>query len=166
MLRNLGKSVQGHVLDVNRKHFNRALSNFDSNLYTKWNPNKNKGNGLWEIRMKPLRSITIYEGEFQGAKLFRVEPVEHPVINHILDVPFLNYSVISRLREMDAWENKTMIEDGDALAEKFRNQERARNKEELRYQIRHHKKYFETLQDEMRSGRNPIGLLTGRYRHG
>src|SRR5690242_19591015 len=93
-----GKIIQGHVLDVNRRHFERALKHYDRQLYTKWNWRKNGGTGCWEIRLKPAKPYAFYEGEFMGAKLFKIEYVETDIVNHILDVPYLNYSVLNRLR--------------------------------------------------------------------
>lgn len=162
-IKNLGKCVQGHVLDITRKHFDRSLKNYDRLLYTKWNWRKNGGNGCWEVRRRPEKPYALYEGQYQGVKLFTVEYIETDAINHVLDVPFLNYAALERVKEMDAWVVDNYLDTIEYAAEKQRSHLEQQNRDELRYQIKHHRKAFSILQEEMQGGRNPLKFLSGTY---
>lgn len=157
----LGKVVEGHVLDVNKKHFLEKLQQYDPLLYVKWNSEKNQGNGCWEIRRRPSKLTPIYEGEWQGQKLFRLEYVEQDLIHHVLDVQFLNYNVLNKLKEMDTWTSKTWVEDLDYEAERLKDKQETREREHWRSVIRDNRKYFKDLQEQVKSGYDPFSFFRG-----
>jgi hypothetical protein len=62
----LGKLIEGHVLDVNKRGFERVLRDLDDRLYVRWNPRKIKGHGCWEIRRAPGVYTAIHQATYQG----------------------------------------------------------------------------------------------------
>lgn len=160
---NLGRTVEGHVLDCNKKELIRLLKNYDSKLYLKWNPNKNKGYGMWEIRRTPNEKTAVYECDYRGAKIFSLKAVENDLINHVLDVPYLNYRVMNRIKEMDAWVNKRLIEDMDYQAEKNLIASELKAEADRKYMIKHNKKYFGQLKQLVQDGYNPAYFFNGKY---
>jgi hypothetical protein len=160
----LGNVVVGHVLDVNKKYLEKALKHYDKQLYLKWNARKNEGNGCWEVRRTPNQPVALLEGEWQGRNIFVLDYVENDIVHHILDVPFLNYDILTRIKEMDAWNNPNLVADNDYKAQKMKEEANSKHRAELRYQIGHFRKQFAELQEETRSGRNPLKLLSGQYK--
>lgn len=157
----LGNTIEGHVLDVRKEPFLRALKDLDSRLYIKWNPEKNAGNGCWEIRIKPTKKVPVYKTTLNGVKYFELEYVEDNLIHHILDVPCLNYRVITRLREMDAYAQKDWLENMDYQAEKALIEKENKADAERRYLVKENKKYFRELQELVQSGYNPFSFFNG-----
>lgn len=158
-----GSVVQGSVLDMNKKYFCEKLKQYDPRLYLKWNPKKRKGHGVWEIRIKPSKPTLVYHGEFMGQELCSLEYIESDMIHHVLDVNVLNMQVFNKLREMDAWENKNLIAEGDYEAERQLIKQELQQDEERLRMIRENKKYFRELHEVARSGVNPASLFFGRY---
>lgn len=159
-----GRVVQGSVLDINKEYFCEKLKQYDKRLYLKWNPNKRGGRGIWEIRITPTKKTRIEHGEFQGAQLGTLEYVESDLIHHVLDVPILGMHVFNKLREMDAWENKNLIAEGDYEAERRLIKQELQQDEDRLHMIRENKKYFRELHAAAKSGINPASLFFGRYK--
>lgn len=159
-----GNIIQGSVLDIDKRYFERKLKEYEPRLYLKWNPKKNRGFGVWEIRIRPTKKTAIYQCDYQGSKIFTLEYVESDYTHHILDVPVLNMRVFTRLREMDHWENKTLADDLDYLSEKALIKAELEEDENRRRYIRENKKYFREMYEATRSGINPFSLFFGRYK--
>lgn len=103
-----GSVVRGDVLDVSKAGLEAALKAYDPQLYLKWNPKKLGGHGVWEVRRAPEEKSAIFHGEFNGGELYSIEEFEVDMIAHIMDVPYLNYSVVERLKSMDQWAKSGM----------------------------------------------------------
>jgi hypothetical protein len=157
-----GRIITGHVLDSSKVPLERKLRELDSQLYIKWNPRKLKGYGVWEIRRRPdlktVKDFALYNGDCYTL----VDYVENDFENHILDVPFLNYGVLNRLREMDTW---SVSRDG----EKFGNEMEYRAKKaeenikeaaqsEKRYALKQHRGMIRDLMDYTLSGGDPSDI--------
>lgn len=149
-----GKLVQGSLFDCNKKRLERMLKDYDKQLYLKWNPKKNKGWGCWELRRRPNQKTLITHdcGDFV---IHKVAYKENDLVHHVLDLEYLSYSVLDRLREMDAWENKRLIADGDYEAERRQDREYDKYVEDRRHAIRQDKKYWKEYLELVRSGYNP-----------
>ena len=157
----VGRVSRGDVLDVNVKAFERTLKAYDSQLYVGWNPDKYRGNGCWEIRRKPdtLRTKSIYDlGPFYYEE---AEKLETDIIHHVLDCGFLNYDAMNKLRSMDAWDNKQhWIHDIEYLENKKQEENEAKARKELRYNIKQNQKVFDEFKELVKSGVNPAQVLT------
>lgn len=162
-INNVGNTVEGHVLDINKTYFKQKLRQFDPRLYLKWNPKKRQGHGMWELRIKPLKKTAVYVGSMEGYSFIKLEDVENDLTHHILDLPTLDMRVFTRLREMDAWTNKTMLEDADYLAEQMLIKQELEIDDMRRRMIKENKRYFSDMYEAVRSGVNPASLFFGRY---
>lgn len=157
---NISKIVHGHVLDVKKDSLERSLKNYDKQLYLKWNPDKNKGHGLWEIRRIPNQKTAVPKTEFQGRVWFELEYVEDDFTNHILDVPYLNYGVLNKLYDMDTWRYQSWIDEMDYQAKRKQENEISRLDSERKELIRENRKYFAELREAVRSGYNPAWFFS------
>lgn len=166
-VKNIGRVVKGTVFDCNRKFLDKRLRDIDPRLYTSWNPYKNGGRGIWEIRILPSKKSEIYYGEYEGSPIFRLEYREDSMVHHIMDVPCLHENILNRLREMDTTKVITSMSTfSDWLEyEEDRVNEKADKalKEELMLRLKEERKYMEILYEEARSGRNPADFFRGDY---
>lgn len=96
-----GNIIQGHVLDSNKKHLERALKDYDKQLYIRWNPKKVKGFGCWEVRRKPEFKTIVDYCEFEGHTILDLDYVEVDAVHHVLDAAFLNYQIVEKIKDMD-----------------------------------------------------------------
>ena len=158
-----GHVIKGNTLDCNKKHLERALRDYDRQLYLKWNPDKNDGNGMWELRRRPNEKTAVPKWELNGQIAFELEYVEQDTVNHVLDLPVLNYAILTRLREMDAWAVKDWVKKFDEASVAARDKAFAENKADLKYAISQYKRAFSDLRDEIKSGRNPADFLAGNW---
>lgn len=178
-----GKIIEGSVLDCNKKHLLKALKDYDKHLYLKWNPYKTYDNGnleklplpgdphytgksgigVWELRRRPEKKLAVPKWELGESIIFNLEYVESDIVNHVMDLPALNYNCLVRLREMDTWEVQNYVSDLEYRESKALEAEYAKNRAELRYNVKHHKKAFEDFREYVRSGRNPTDLLIGDW---
>ena len=81
----VGKISQGHVLDVAKGPFERALKDYDPLLYVRWNPKKVRGHGCWEIRRKPEMKGVREVVEFQGMSFVVIEHCELDIVSPNLE---------------------------------------------------------------------------------
>lgn len=158
-----GHIVIGHVLDCNKKHLEKALKDYDRQLYLKWNPDKDSGRGLWEVRRKPDHMTAVPKWEYGDIIVFELQYVENDLVHHVMDVPYLNYQILTRIREMDAWNTKNWAAELDYRADKARDKAFDENRENLRYAIKQHRRAFEDLREHIRSGKNPAEFLRGTW---
>jgi hypothetical protein len=154
-----GNIIRGHVLDCSKVPLERKLRELDSNLYVKWNPRKLKGFGTWEIRRRPelktAKDFAIYKGDCYTL----VDYVENDMENHILDVPFLNYGVITKLESMDTW---SVSRNTDVFAAAMESRAASAQqkidenaKSERRYELKQQRSMIRDLMDYTLSGGDP-----------
>jgi len=148
----VGKLVSGHVLDVNRKPFERALRDLDPHLYVRWNSKKLRGWGCYEIRRKPSQKTAIYQGSHAGVNYMKVQYVEFNDIHHVIDAAFLNYDVIRKLKEMDTWTNKNWVADFEKGEEDYRDARQAKALDHLKDVIRDNRSAMRDLMHMVQSG--------------
>ena len=149
-----GKLVQGHVMDVDVKAFNRALRELDKRLYTRWNPDKLRGWGCWEIRMRPRKKSALYMGSYEGKAIWMLEELEVNAVHHVLDCAFLNYDAIRKLKEMDTYDKKHFIHDLEYLEQQSANEANAKAHAERKYEMNYYKTAIKDLYSRVRSGEN------------
>lgn len=154
-----GWTIRGHVLDVNVAAFNRALKQYDKQLYTVWNPHKMRGWGCWEIRRLPNQKMVTYQCTHEGNTFFKLEYVETDIIHHVMDCAFLNYDAIRRLKEIDAWNNPNWVADLERREETFRQRELERRQADLKYSIKQNKTVARDFMEAVRSGVTPAQIL-------
>lgn len=99
----VGKVSEGHVLDCNKRSFERVLKDYDCMLYVKWNPKKMKGHGCWEIRRKPEFYSAVDVGELPDCYIVKMGLYENDLVHHVLDCAFLNYDQLRKIQEMDTF---------------------------------------------------------------
>ncbi len=156
-----GKLIRGNVLDVNQKYFDRALRFYDRQLYSKWNPEKLKGNGCWEIRRKPEFNSCLDIAEFNGSLIFKVGPKEIDLVHHVLDCAYLNYDAIRKLKEMDTWQygNSTQWQDEvERRTKSKKDLEKENRLKEKRYMVEHFRAEIKAFKEMVRDGKNPHAI--------
>lgn len=149
-----GKISKGHVLDVAVKPFERALKDQDSRLYVRWNPFKLRGNGCWEIRIRPRLKSALYAGSFQGHDIMVIDYQEVDDISHILDCAFLNYDQINKLKRMDTDNPNHWLHDVDYKEQQIDEELRRKALEERKYNMRQNKAAMHEIYERARSGEN------------
>ncbi len=155
-----GKLVRGHVLDVAKHGLERMLKDYDPQLYVKWNPKKLNGWGVWEVRRRPSMKVVSDIVEFQGASYVRIDWFENDIESHILDVPYLNYDVLTKLKSMDMWNQNQqyfvdMLESREAS---HRANEEAKNRADMQYRAKQYKNEFRAFKEAVCSGLNPAEI--------
>lgn len=147
----VGQISKGHVLDCNKKAFERALRNHDPLLYVTWNPKKMRGHGCWEIRRKPEFYSAVDVAELPDCYVVKLGLYENPMVHHVLDCAFLNYDQLRKIQEMDTWrygdaktwqdmiEQKTLDRQAHELSQGMKR--RAEAAKEFKQQIRAMKEY-------------------------
>lgn len=159
----VGRVSVGHVLDCNKKAFEKTLRNYDPLLYVVWNPFKVKGHGCWEIRRKSDLLTPVDVAELDPERIIlKLDYKEYNWVNSIMDCEFLNYDAFRKLKEMDMWQYAT---DGESLDEVIRRKTRdkqeqiaARREEELRYMSKYFSKELRAWREAIRGGANPYEI--------
>lgn len=154
-----GSVVKGSIWDCSMKAFQRAIKAYDSKLYVKWNPKKNNGYGMWELWREPNDKTWVEVGELNGEKILAPIFITKSLVHHVLDMPFLTTNVVSRLREMDAWENKNFAKQLDEQVDAHEEKVRRQRDEERRAYIREERKYLKEFKELVQSGYNPFWFL-------
>lgn len=150
----VGKVVKGHVLDVNVKAFGQALKELDKRLYVRWNPEKIKNHGCWEIRISPSKPVALHMGTWQGTDFYSLEYIEQNTIHHILDCAFLNYDALRKLKEMDTANPKHFIHSLEYDEQVRTNERYQRARDERTYAIKQNRTAIKELYERARSGEN------------
>lgn len=158
-----GKIVRGHVLDCNKKYLERALKDYDSQLYLEWNPKKANGMGMWELWRTPNTKTAVPRWEIGNQIVFDLQYVPNDLIHHVMDLPVLNYNCLNRLKEMDTWGIKDWVNDLEYREAAAKEKEFKNNREDLTYAIKQYRRAFADLREEIRSGRNPADFLEGNW---
>lgn len=160
----IGKVVKGHVLDVNVKTIERQLQNYDKQLYIIWNPAKNSGNGIWEVRRRPNEKFAVYWSTVGETDFFKLEYVELDLVNHVLDVPRLDYRLPEKIKAMDAWVHKDYGKYLDDAADNEERKARKRENEEFRYKLKQERQHIQAFKEFVRSGYNPAYFLSQKFK--
>lgn len=155
-----GNVVVGSVLDCNRSHFERLLRAYWDRLYVGWNPFKNEGNGCWEVWARPsVKTPTVSYDDGDIAIIttsYKPSDFEHWVD----DLPYLNYTFINRLREMDSWQNKQLNQQTDDAVDEYKAKLEKDEDEHLKYVVKHNKSVFRDLLDYTQAGYDPVQFFT------
>lgn len=159
----VGQVTHGHVLDVARGPFERALRDYDSLLYVTWNPKKLKGWGCWEIRRRPEKKIAVDIVPYHGNTYVRCEYVEQDMVNHVLDCAFLNYDQLRKIRSMDMWskfggKGESFGAKLDAMQDAAQAREKAAAIESRRYMAKQFKSEIKDFKEMILSGTNPADI--------
>jgi hypothetical protein len=154
-----GKVVKGHVFDVNKKHLEKALKDYDNQLEIRWHTDKNRGRGCWELWRRPSQMTLIP----RAAGFFELRYVYKPMIHHVMDVEFLSYNIITKLKEMDAWQHADYDQALIDQSREIERKTRAAAKEELRYGLKHNRRFVTAFKDAVASGYNPGAFFFGNY---
>lgn len=155
----LGNIIVGSVWDCNKAALERSLKFYDSQLYIKWNPNKRRGHGIWEIRRRPNRMTPVYQGQWQGKDLYTMEWKEIDHVHHVLDVPVLRYDVLAKIKSMDTFGQKNWLAAQDYEATRIYDKIEKGAREELKYEIKQHKQEWRDFARLVSEGHNPGQVL-------
>lgn len=153
-----GNLVKGSVLDVNSKALEIKLRDYDKLLYLAWNAKKLKGMGCWEIRRQPPQKSAVPKTEFMGQVWFVLEYVENNLVNHVLDVPVLNYDVLGKISQMDTTKVVDWVADLEYKRMKYEEKLKAEEKRELSALYRDNKREMREFKELVASGFNPARI--------
>ena len=159
-----GRLVKGNLFDVRPKAMERVLKDYDPQLYVKGNTEKYGGWGCWEIRRRSNLPEKVLKLEHKGVKLYRYEYTELDIINHVLDVPFLDYQTLGKLKSIDTWATDNWVAklEDDEFDEE--NAAIKRSLEEMKYRFRQHKREMKDFKEAVASGYNPLDFFMGQYK--
>lgn len=161
ILKPTGRLIVGNTLDCNKNYVERCLKFYDKQLYLKWNPKKRGGWGMWEVRRKPEFLTHVFQGTFNGSKLYTAEYVEMDIVNHVLDVEVLHENILGKIKSMDSWGTSNYIDGLDYAAAKHKEQEQKKAREEMRYNAKQHKREWKEFAALVAQGVNPSHILKG-----
>lgn len=157
-----GNTIQGHVLDASRAPLEEMLRDYDPQLYIKWNPNKLRGWGCWEIRRRPNEKDIIETFHFEGMAIAVLAYKELNIINHVMDVPFLNYSVMDKLKGMDQWKDsykgKDFTKNIEYAEAKYDEKVEDKIHADREYNLKQMKSEIRYFKDYVLSGHNPARI--------
>lgn len=159
-----GRLIVGNTMDCNKAALERALKFYDSQLYLNWNPKKRGGWGMWEVRRRPDTMSKVYHGKINGVPLYTFEYKELDIIAHVIDLPVLSYDVIGKIKAMDTWANgelKNFSRNLEYSEAKHREKEEKKNRDELRYNIKQHKREWREFAQLVSQGVSPSQVLKG-----
>jgi hypothetical protein len=157
-----GRIAKGNVLDCAVGPLERALRDYDPQLYFRWNAKKLKGWGCWELRRRPDNKKVVETAVFEGNTIVRVEYKENNFENHVKDFAFLNYSALKWVQDHDAWKyghkGRDFMKEAEYREAKFDEREEDRAVNELEYNLKQHKSEIRAYRDHIASGGNPYDL--------
>lgn len=156
-----GNLIEGHVLDVARKPFERALKDYDPQLYVKWNPKKLRGHGCYEIRRKPESTTIVDYAEVGSTVYFKLGYIENNLIAHVLDCAFLNYDQLRKIQEMDTFKlgPQQWIADRDYTLKQQTDARKAKARQEMAYEAKQYKRELRDFKEFVLSGNNPHQIM-------
>lgn len=158
-----GRVIKGSVLDCNKKFLERALQDYDKQLYLKWNAKKRSGLGVWELRRKPNTKTAVPKYELNGHIVFELEYLENDLLHCIIDVPVLNYDLLAKLKQMDTWVNKDWVSQLEYDEAKSKDRAHEKNREDLKYRMLQYRRALGDFKEEVRAGRSPADFLRGTW---
>lgn len=158
----MGKLITGHVLDVAKRPLERKLQDYDKQLYLRWNPNKMRGHGCWEVRRRPeMKSVVDITPLPDGSgEIVKIDYQEIDIVNHVMDVAYLNYDILTKLQSMDTWNtNRAYFVDQLESRERAHVEKKQREaKERMKYHAREYKREIRDFKEMLLSGLNPAEL--------
>ena len=157
-----GKIIEGHVLDCAKKPLEEKLRQYDEFLYLQWNAKKLWGWGCWELRRRPeqhqIQQI-LHIGEMKIAILSKKEI---GIVNHVCDVPFLNYSLLEKVKRMDTWQQsykaKDWAHDYEYREAKYMEQMDEKRQSNLRYNLKQLKNEIRDFREYVLEGHSPADI--------
>lgn len=157
-----GKMIIGHVLDVKKEPLERALRDYDPLLYLKWSPKKLHNWGCWEIRRRPAMKTIVDTVQHANANYLVLGYREVDLVHHVLDVPFLNYDVLTKLAKMDTWSYGATrwVNDLDYNQAKYEERQVSKARAELAAMARDIKPMISDLREKILSGWNPAQIAS------
>lgn len=157
-----GKIITGHVLDVAKKPLEEKLKDYDKNLYLKWNPKKLRGHGCWEVRRRPemKQVVDIVPLPDGSGEIVKIDYHELDIINHVMDVAFLNYDILNKLKAMDTWNTNRNYFVDQLESRERENVEKKRQaaRERMRLHAREYKREIRDFKEMLLSGLNPAEI--------
>lgn len=165
-----GHLITGSVLDVNRKELERKMQQYDSQLYLKWNPQRQQGQGVWEVRRRPEKKSITKVHYFGGNTYVELDYKENDFENLIWRVETLNYQILDRLKETDVWAQVNYdpehhsrltkaLRDGDHNREAKEDKGLRDARKEAIYKLNQDKSILRDFQEKINSGVNPALLM-------
>lgn len=159
-----GRLSVGHVLDVNQKAFEETLQFYDKQLYTKWNPEKLRGWGCWEIRRRADTKSVSDIVQLEGINILKIDYVDFNDIHHVLDCAFLNYDALRKLKEMDVFMNENHwardLNKAESLEASRKERQKELAKKEKIYAIRQNKAAMKKFMNLVKDGHHPGQILS------
>lgn len=159
-----GNTIRGHVLDVSVDPLEQALRDYDPQLYVKWNPKKLKGWGCWEVRRKP-ESMVVTSSDVHDLGDYSISTPRYKeldVVNHVMDVPYLNYLILKKIHRMDIWalshRGKNFVKDAEYAEAKYDEKLDEKSAKELEYNLKQMKHEIRYFREYVLSGGNPYRL--------
>lgn len=164
-----GNLIEGDILDVSKDHLTAALKAYDTLLYIKWNPKKIHGRGCWELRRRPEFKTVVLREIFEGNTYSIIDYKELDVENHVLDMPYLNYEVLTRIKKMDLWANSgydrsnkaklnNFWDKMDGIREDVQTADQKKAYDDLLYNTMQQKSALRSFKDAILSGVNPADI--------
>lgn len=164
-----GATVQGCVLDCNKKSLERAIKSYDPLLYIKWNPNKLNKMGCWELRRRPEKKSVKETIEYHGTKYHSLDYVELDIVNHIFDLHTLSYNIIEKLKKTDTWVRAgydgsntkkitNLLDQVEHTRIRLQEEGQKKLKDNMAYELKQDRAVFTQFREDIRSGLNPAEI--------
>lgn len=149
-------------MDCKRGPIEAWLKAYDARLYLKWNPKKNHGEGVWEVRIRPSRKTDVFVGHYQGADLYEARYVENDLTHHILDAKILDWSIPQKIYDMDTFRRgvKLTLDEREYEGDRATTEEQKKYRQELAYAVKQHKTIFRDWAKYVAQGQNPGQVLS------
>lgn len=161
-----GNILTGDVLDVARAPLERALRAYDDQLYLKWNAKKNFGYGSWELRRRPNKKTIVETIPYGNTNYHVLDYKETDIENHVFDIPYLSYEVLTRLKKADMWaisgfdgsnldKTKRLVDSFDGKREEFHAGVKKKAHDNAMYELKQDKAVLNQFRNDILSGLNP-----------
>lgn len=176
-----GNLIKGNVLDASVGPLVERLRDYDPLLFVRWDPRKLRGWGCWSVMRQPemktvkrsQNPIMLQTGkivppvqgdiyEFEGFTILDPKFHEMSLINHVLDVPYLNYQILDKLKEMDMWnqegggyKGKNITKMADYNNAKHLDKVEDKALKDLEYNLKQFGSEIKWFKDYVASGGNP-----------
>lgn len=165
-----GNLVQGSIFDANRSTLERMVKAYDKQLYFKWNPKKNKGMGVWELRRSPELKRVVDTVKLGGASIVLIDHKETDLESHVKDLPYLGYDLLEWIKASDVWSKIDYDKSKQHRVSQFTDQvddnyykakadASDKAKEEMLYNLKQDKQVLKSFQESIASGLDPAHLL-------
>lgn len=164
-----GYLITGTVFDCNRSTIEEAIKAYDPLLYLKWNPTKQYGMGVWELRRRPEQKSIKETICYCGINYHVLDYRELDVENHVFDLPVLGPYVVEKVKKADMWVRAdydhhntrrltTMLDGLDSVREKLKQNTIDKAREEAIYQFKQDKQIMAGYREAILSGTNPADI--------